>query len=95
MKDLNALFILLLLFIAVVIAMPSLAPIVFPNKNRVENAMEFCEYIPHPISDVAWELYSREPDRYRIGAAVYYTKMMNSHNANAADCMIQRLEPFE
>lgn len=68
-----------------------LAAVSLPTE-RVSVAMDACGYIPHPISDMAWEFYARSPQRYMIGSAWYYTSMMNSRNADAADCMVWQLD---
>lgn len=62
--------------------------------HRINVAMEACGYEPHPISDIAWELYAMSPDRYRMGAAYYYTWMLRSSNGKAAKCMIKLLDPI-
>lgn len=62
--------------------------------HRINVAMEACDYDPHPISDIAWELYARSGDRYRLGAAYYYTWMLKSSNGKAAKCMIKLLDPI-
>ena len=56
---------------------------IFPEP--VQKAMDDCEYIPHPIADVAWELYRRE--LIPIGTALYYSRMTNSDNIDPATCM--------
>ncbi len=48
-----------------------------------------CGYIPHPISDVAWELYDRS--QIPAGTALYYTRMVNSANIPAAECIEAQL----
>ncbi len=48
-----------------------------------------CGYIPHPISDVAWELYDR--GQIPAGTALYYTQMVNSANILAAECIEAQL----
>ena len=48
-----------------------------------------CGYIPHPISDVAWELYDR--GKVPASTALYYTRMMRSENISAAECIEGRL----
>lgn len=62
-----------------------------PDYRRVHRAMEVCGYIPHGISDVAWELYAR--GKAPLGTAYYYTRAVNSRNHPAAVCMRERLEP--
>ncbi len=47
-----------------------------------------CDYTPHPISDVAWELYQR--GLVPLGTATYYTRMVRSDNIPAADCLAVR-----
>lgn len=61
--------------------------------HRINVAMEACGYEPHPISDVAWELYARSPDRYRLGAAWFFTGRLRSTNLGPADCMAHSLDP--
>ena len=60
--------------------------------HRIEVAMEACEYIPHPISDMAWGFYARDSKRYLIGSAYFYTGRMNSRNSKAAGCMVWQLD---
>ena len=48
-------------------------------------ARAICGYVPHPISDVAWELVDRglAPE----GTALYYSRMMRSANIPFVECM--------
>ena len=59
--------------------------------NRTESARlaEWCGYEPHPISDVAWELYDR--GQIPAGTALYFTRMVNSANIPAAECIEAQL----
>ncbi len=48
-------------------------------------ARAICGYVPHPISDVAWELVDRgmvPPE-----TALYYSRMMRSDNIPFTECM--------
>lgn len=59
--------------------------------SEIDRLMNRCGYDPHPISDVAWELYER--GLVPVGTAWYYTVMLKSANGEAGDCMRNELEP--
>ena len=61
--------------------------------RKIQRAMDVCNSQPHPISDMAWRFYQEDPERYRIGAAMYYTGALSSANAHNGvhQCMFQRL----
>ena len=59
--------------------------------DEIERAKAACDYRPHPVSDVTWDLYRR--GLAPVGTAWYYTQMMDSRNGAAATCMRERLGP--
>lgn len=63
-----------------------------PYVDSLLPLKQACGYDPHPISDVAWELYDR--GMIPPGTAWYYTGLFKSWNSKAADCMRDELEPF-
>ena len=62
-----------------------------PHMWPIDRAKAVCGYIPHGISDIAWEPVGRK--EAPVGSAHYFTVMMNSDNQEPGNCMRDRLEP--
>lgn len=59
------------------------------NSVLVQGHLDDCGYVPHPIPDVAWELYANKG--LPIGTAGYYSIMSGSKNIKAVECLKRRL----
>ena len=55
------------------------------DKNALRAVLAECDYSPHPISDVSWELYRQ--GFIPLGTAGYYTHTVKSVNGPAAKCL--------
>ncbi len=55
------------------------------DRRELASVLDGCGYVPHPISDVSWELY-RE-GLVPLGMAGYYTRMPRSVNLEPARCL--------
>ncbi len=55
------------------------------DKNALLVILAECNYFPHPISDVSWELYRQ--GLIPLGTAGYYTGALRSVNGPAAKCL--------
>ena len=60
------------------------------NKDALHVVLAECNYSPHPISDVSWELYRQ--GLIPLGTAGYYTRTVKSVNIPAAAC-VKRVLP--
>ncbi len=63
--------------------------VIAEDVDALRVILDECNYSPHPISDVSWELY-----RQRLvprGTPGYYTMMVKSVNGDAAECLKERL----
>ena len=59
------------------------------DKDALRVILADCDYSPHPISDVSWELYRQR--LIPLGTAGYYTRIMKSVNIPAVECLLKRL----
>ena len=59
--------------------------LVAADKNVLHLILKACDYDPHAISDVSWDLYRQQ--LVPLGTAIYYTNMMKSVNRPAATCL--------
>lgn len=59
------------------------------DKHVLYLILEACDYDPHPISDVSWEMYRQQ--LIPLGTATYYTGMVRSANIPSAKCVSEVL----
>lgn len=64
---------------------PSKEGLVAADKNVLHLILKGCDYDPHPISDVSWEMYRQQ--LIPLGTANYYTQVVKSVNIPAAKCL--------